>query len=193
MRKLKIYILALISTMICFGCNSQINKDQRANNQSEQQEVKHKTDSSKYNQFENGFKIGVWREYYENGNLKSESNYINGIKEGNCKEWWQNGKLWTEVNYSNDKANGYAKWYHENGYLAGEGMIDNGKRNGLWKVYDYENGKLAATGEFKNDEKNKNWTLFHENGNKSKEQFWEIGTLISENCWDNSGEKIDCK
>ena len=31
-------------------------------------------------------------EYYENGNKKSEFNYVNGVKHGKQTEWYENGE-----------------------------------------------------------------------------------------------------
>lgn len=40
--------------------------------------------------------IAASKGYYENGELKFESNYVDGKLEGLCKEYYQNGKLKAE-------------------------------------------------------------------------------------------------
>ena len=42
---------------------------------------------------------------------------MNGKKEGIYKSYWNNGQLWEEVNYIDGKMNGIYKRYHYNGQL----------------------------------------------------------------------------
>jgi len=65
------------------------------------------------NYLSDGKQIGIWKSYYENGQLKSIGNYSNGKKEG----------VW--------------KWYHENGKLSQTGSYDSsGSPAGKWIEYD---------------------------------------------------------
>ena len=49
----------------------------------------------------NGEKNGKGKEYYENGKLKFEGEYLNGEKHGKGKEYYENGKLRFEGEYLN--------------------------------------------------------------------------------------------
>jgi len=42
---------------------------------------------------------GIYKEYYIDGQLWKEVNYIDGKKEGIYKSYYQNGKLKEEINY----------------------------------------------------------------------------------------------
>ena len=53
---------------------------------------------------------------------------ING--DGKVKEYWNNGKLLFEGEYLNGKRNGKGKEYDWNGKLEFDGEYLNGKRNG---------------------------------------------------------------
>jgi len=46
------------------------------------------------------------REYYCNGQLMYEWNYINGQLHGLCKGWYSNGQLMYEWNYINGQRHG---------------------------------------------------------------------------------------
>ena len=46
---------------------------------------------------------GLHAEYYNNGNKKSEGNYIDGKKNGKCREWDKNGQLVSEVDIIVDR------------------------------------------------------------------------------------------
>ncbi|MDC1161954.1 hypothetical protein OAT18_00790 [Tenacibaculum sp.] len=106
------------------------------------------------------------------------------------KEFWGNGQLASEGYYVNGKANGLMKWYHEKGHLAGIGPMKEGKRDGFWKVYTIEDGKLGAVGNFIEGNE---VGLYHENGKIWKERNWYNSVIISEKCWDNKGNIIQCK
>lgn len=56
--------------------------------------------------------------YYENGNLKSITNYINNLKEGEQLNFYQgNGKLESKLIFKNNSANGVAYWFYESGSM----------------------------------------------------------------------------
>jgi len=55
--------------------------------------------SDRENQYLDGERHGLWRDYYEDGVKSAEGNYVNGRKEGICKWWWENGELKEESNY----------------------------------------------------------------------------------------------
>ena len=51
----------------------------------------------------NGEKNGKGREYYENGKLRFECEYLDGEKNGKGREYHKNSKLRFEGEYLNDK------------------------------------------------------------------------------------------
>ena len=58
--------------------------------------------------------------------------------------------------------------YYDNGQLKKEGYYNDDKEEGLWKEY-YDNGQLASYKSYKE------------------------GELISNKCWDEEGNEIDCE
>jgi hypothetical protein len=89
------------------------------------------------------------KEYYPNGNLKSEMNIVNDKMEGLEKNYTENGQLWLEKNYINGKAEGLAKYYYDNGQLRIEINYKNDKQEGLQKDY-FMNGNLQYEANYKN-------------------------------------------
>lgn len=56
------------------------------------------------NQTDNkGVKQGVWREYFDNDNIKTEENYKNGLLNGYAREYTQAGKMISSKFYENGK------------------------------------------------------------------------------------------
>ena len=99
--------------------------------------------------------MGKRREYFNNGKLAFEGEYLNGKKNGNIKEYYYDGKLAFEGEYLNGEINGKGKNYFKNGLLSFEGEYLNGKKwNGKYteyiriqknntkkKTYTFQNGK----------------------------------------------------
>ncbi|WP_367114740.1 toxin-antitoxin system YwqK family antitoxin, partial [Fusobacterium sp.] len=97
---------------------------------------------------------GVEYEYYSDGTVKSEKNYIDGLKDGREIEYYSNGKIKREINYINGLKNGKEAQYYPNGIIAKEINYDSGIKNG--KFYEnYENGNVKIAGEYNSDKLDK--------------------------------------
>lgn len=93
-------------------------------------------------------KEGTWKEYYANGNAKSEIIYVNNKPDGYAKLYYESGKLSEEGTWKGVKWVGNYKYYHENGKPKYEfAYTDDGKRTGKQKYY-HENGKIAIEGDW---------------------------------------------
>ena len=129
---------------------------------------------------------GKVKEYYDNGKLMFEGEYLNGNRNGKGKEYNYDGKLEYEGEYLNGKrwngkvydinnniagilnnGNGKIKEFNENGELEFEGEYINGKKNGKGKEY-YDNDKLLFEGEYLNG-KRWNGKVYDSNNNISHE------------------------
>ena len=106
-------------------------------------------------------------EYWENGRVLSQIQYVDGIENGPFRYYHENGKLWREGNYKDGEEEGIRKEYYENGQLWTEENFKDGKEEGFFRDY-HENGKVVWEGNFKN------------------------GKLINQKCWDANGSKIEC-
>ena len=89
---------------------------------------------------------GINKEYYIDGKIKTEKEYING-KIWNMKKYDVNNNIIHEFH----EGNGYMKEYNEMDKLIFEGNILNGKRNGICKEYYNNDEKLKFESEFLND------------------------------------------
>lgn len=107
----------------------------------------------------NGEKHGVQTSWYENGQIKSVYNYVNGEKHENCKEWHEHGKIRRDQNYINGKRNGTSKEWYENEQIEVDYNYVNDKLHGICKEW-YKNGQIRIDSNYKNGEKhgkNKAW------------------------------------
>ncbi|MBL7953481.1 MAG: hypothetical protein JNJ91_00480 [Flavobacteriales bacterium] len=95
-----------------------------------------------------GREEGLWKEWWENGQLKRTVAYDNGQMTGPCSEWYANGQKRFETNYvlasgRDEMMDGMTREWHENGQLMTEGVYVKGMRDGLWKEY-YGSGTLRS-------------------------------------------------
>lgn len=79
--------------------------------------------------------------YYPEGQKRIEGTYKDGKREGLWRYWYENGNLWSEGYYKADVRHGRSTVWHENGKKYYEGHYTDGERTGKWKFWD-EDGKL---------------------------------------------------
>ena len=76
-------------------------------------------------------------------------------------------------------------------------------KNGVWEYY-YESGKIKEKGNYsqgilegfkylKTSKKEGLWKTYYESGKLNEERNYKDGKLISKECWDEDGNKIECK
>lgn len=106
----------------------------------------------------NGLKTGLWKDFYENGNVKTECSFWDGKKNGFYKEYSEEGNLVKIEKYQNDEKQENApelksydlKYdYYPNGKVKVEGSYYNNKAEGVRREYTPE-GKIEKSYVFKN-------------------------------------------
>lgn len=190
-------IILLIVFFACGSCSGQTKKDQNNKNykkpSTEINDNLITQDNFNLNKYKNDEKHGLWREYYKNGQLKSEANYVEGEKEGMYREWLENGTKSVEGIYENGKANGLMIWYHEGGNVAGMGNMIGDIRVGKWKICDIEENGFCIEAYFKIGKRHGIWKINYVDVDKLwKEQTFKEDQLISERCFDKKGKEIEC-
>ncbi|MBW6491448.1 MAG: toxin-antitoxin system YwqK family antitoxin [Lentimicrobium sp.] len=95
-----------------------------------------------------GMREGAWKEFYEDGQLRSEGVYRNGNRIGKWRFYHPDGALEQEGNYNNQgNTNGLWKWYYSNGLVLREENFLNGNSEGIFTEFD-ENGDIIIQGEY---------------------------------------------
>jgi len=152
-------------------------------------------DSTMLNQYKDDKKDGLWRTFYQNGQIKSEGKYAVGQKEGLHKKWQEDGILSLEGFYSNGKANGLMKWFHEKGHLAGVGNMIDGIREGEWTICDVEENGNCIEAFFEKGKREGAWKIYHEDSTDKvwKEQTFKEDKMVAKKCWDENGKEIVCE
>ena len=112
------------------------------------------------------------------GKLTEINTYKDGVLNGLSKEWHINGILVREETYDNGLIMKSKKWYGNGGKIEKEEVWvknEEGIRTGTVKEYYWENSQLQSIKEYSH-----------------KNLFYEDIKLISQKCWDENGENIDC-
>ncbi len=155
----------------------------------------------KWGEFRNGYKNGIFTEFYTNGNKKSEGHFVNGIKKGLHSEWYENGKKNKEQNYVQGNLDGKSIEWYSNGQIKVEYLfLSGGIKTGYYTSY-FENGQkhkqeyyiggiLKSEGTYEGDYLFKKSVEYYPEGQKKVEGFTKNGLrdgIWTE--WFNTGEK----
>lgn len=103
-----------------------------------------------------GLREGTWKEYYEDGSLKSEGNYENDKKTGLWKYYYPNGQLEETGTYDKTGPEGKWLWYYPSGKLLRELTYYQGKKDGNIIEYD-ESKNVILQGEYIEDKREGTW------------------------------------
>ena len=87
----------------------------------------------------NGLRHGKGKDYYKNGSIKYEGDFVNGKFEGNGKYIWEKGEYYIGQ-WKNELRHGKGIEYYKNGSIKYEGDFVNDKFEGNGK-YIWENGE----------------------------------------------------
>lgn len=131
--------------------------------------------------FADSKKIGIWKMYFPNGNIKSEITFTNNRPSGYAKMYYENGKVQEEGNWENNRWVGDYKTYYENGQVFYDfKYTGSGKREGEQK-YFYENGKTMMVGVMHDGKEAGVWEEYYENGDLRAKKAFNEGSLDVEN------------
>lgn len=147
---------------------------------------------------EDGKKEGNWKNFYEDGEVKSQGVYKNNRQTGEWKFFYKQGVSEQIGNFNNGYFDGEWKWFNKAGklvkveeYVKGKrdgfyyelnstgdtiarGSFLEGEREGDWMV---KSGDVVAKGKYVNGLKEGIWREFYQNGNILSEGNYIQGNL----------------
>lgn len=91
---------------------------------------------------------GEYVRYYKSGVAEVKGTMKNGKREGLWKSWYEDGSLWSETNFANGKKNGRTISWYDNEKKRYEGFYIDDKESSTWTFWD-EQGNIQATKEYK--------------------------------------------
>lgn len=94
-----------------------------------------------------GAKDGLWKFYYETGELRAEGNFKGGTEISEWKYYFRAGHLQQKGKYANGLPHGNWTWWYDNKQIKREESYRKGKEDGLVVEYDTL-GNILTSGEY---------------------------------------------
>ncbi len=145
--------------------------------------------------------MGIYREWFSNGQLKIDAHVIGGsadlntnaeeswLFEGCNRAWNEEGVLVAKIPYIKGEQQGEAIYYHANGSVWKTTFFDKGLPDGVQKVF-LDNGALFQTVEYKSGQKDGLSTRFWNNSQIAYQEEYSVGQLMEARYYDMSTTKI---
>lgn len=137
--------------------------------------------------YEAGTRVGEWKFYYKNGKLDQKGKYIKGKPEGDWRWFYENGNPWREEIYSKGKEDGSAVEYNDTGLVVAKGEFIEGEKEGLW---NYQYGDFREEGSYKDGQQDGEWKSWYKNGELSFEGKYINGLEDGKHVWYYDNGKV---
>jgi antitoxin component YwqK of YwqJK toxin-antitoxin module len=121
-----------------------------------------------------GEKEGPFEEYFDDGKIAGQGNFVNDEMDGEFRHYWQNGTFESIINYKAGVLHGLVERHYENGQLKFRQLFDNGKLHGSSEGY-WESGKPSSKGAYHYGQKDGPWISYYPNGKKEQGGIYKIG------------------
>lgn len=104
----------------------------------------------------------VLKDFYKNGNLKSEIIVTDGVYDGEAKQYYEDGTLANSANFKNDVRVGVNLVYYENGAIKIKEYYNNkGELEGSFEEY-FEEGTIKIKGTYSQNQRTGIWKEYYE-------------------------------
>ncbi len=155
--------------------------------------------NKKMGEFKEGYKNGLFTEYYTNGKKKSEGKYIKGIKDGIYIEWNETGDKIKETIFKEgltirenlyrnnilESSSELKTEYFSNSKKKSEGLMKNVKKEGLYKRWYESNQNIYDIANYRSDILDGEYLCYDERGNIISKGAYENG--IKQGYWIGNG------
>lgn len=118
---------------------------------------------------------GRCRCYDRNNRLCREYGLFNGVYYGAFREYYENGRLRTEEFYGENGLDGFAKYWSDDGLKCNVYLYVDGEECGCKKMEYYENGMLSSEMDVVGDIPDGLEVSYHENGELQTSYFFVKG------------------
>jgi TonB family protein len=105
----------------------------------------------------------LYKEWYDNSQLKSVYHYSFDVAVDTCLSWYENGSLSMQMD-CDENGNGFRTDYYKNGSIKGEGKVRNGQPHQRWKYFRENGHPLMDVSFYESDVLNA--TCYNEDGNE---------------------------
>ena len=106
-------IIILISLIISFNLRSQISEVDKEE-----------------------LKQGQWKDFYDDGSIKYNGQFINGVEQGLWKFYYQSGELKATKEFFHNGTAAATHIYYKNGNIRASGLYVNKKKDSTWNYFN---------------------------------------------------------
>ncbi len=131
-------------------------------------------------EFENSERIGEWTFYHRNGEIQHRAKYAEGLPQGRWTWYFDNGNLRREEYYRRGKEDGESIEYDIEGNEISRGEYVSGYKEGEWF---YHVGDHTEKGSYLDGERNGNWIYEYPEGELNYEGEYAVGLPIGKHKW----------
>lgn len=128
---------------------------------------------------ESGLKQGNWKKLYNNGKVRYEGQFKDDKPVGLFKYYYENGELMATNNHVGDGTVANHA-YHKNGKIKAKGVFQNQLKDSLWQYFN-ENEVLILEESYHLDTLNGAQKTYYENGQLAEEMHYEMG--VKDGVW----------
>ncbi|MCK9611354.1 MAG: DUF3352 domain-containing protein [Bacteroidales bacterium] len=123
-----------------------------------------------------GKQDGLWRTYFEDGQIKSTVSYKDGMANGIAFFYFDDDKQTTrvEATFVDDEITGKYREFYENGNRKALLNFEKGIPEGDAEFY-YDSGVIKIEGQYKNGVKEGKWKHYNETGELITKEKWKKG------------------
>jgi len=100
------------------------------------------------------------KEYWPNGNIRSEIRMKDGVYNGPARYWFENGNIQISCNYLDNKVDGLMKTYYPDGNIREEQEFSLGFPHGKKTTWDIK-GNLSLSCSFRNGKLHGRYTVWY--------------------------------
>ncbi|MCF8381686.1 MAG: hypothetical protein K9H49_19080 [Bacteroidales bacterium] len=170
-KRITLFILVLIVPLTAFNQEPEINK---YDNQ--------------------GLKTGVWKKYFENGNLLYEGTFYQGKPVGTLRRYYEGGVLKAELTFLPDGIQSYAKLYYESRNLAAEGKYIGQEKDSTWNYYSFYNKRLTLKESYIRGARNGESIKYYDDGSVAENMMWKNDVMhgLWEQYYENGQLRLTC-
>ncbi len=112
---------------------------------------------------------GVYKEFYDNGQVKQDMTLLNGRADGEVSLWYRSGACRETRIFKAGKRDGLWVSFSESGGKTGEASYKDDLKDGPWRIWD-DNGILRYEMFYRKGQKSGLWIMYDANGIKTDEK-----------------------
>jgi antitoxin component YwqK of YwqJK toxin-antitoxin module len=131
-------------------------------------------------EFENSNRIGEWIIYHKNGEIEHRAKYVVGLPQGRWTWYFDNGTLRREEYYRRGKEDGESTEYDKDGNEISKGEYVSGYKDGEWF---YNVGDHIEKGSYLDGERNGEWIYEYEDAQLNYKGEYAVGLAIGKHRW----------